>query len=312
MDDPIDDSNSNNDSEKTIPFPGHSIFEKRTKCGIQMIYYPKIDAYFWREWEFSPAMPISVLTLISTSFIVLVSLVMPYFYWECLIIPLQILLLVMYIYSYIQIIRVGPGYFPYYWGAQDLAIDITTETLLNHNFPPQGIMTSEEQYQWGHVLPMPPRSKLAHSARRIVLRPDHLCGWTTVWIGKRNHKMFILFNFYGLLYTLMLSFYSIRRLVVMFTNLSGVLSIIIVGFYGFLSLTFTLVHIIFLYSGLHSAFINQTSWEEWNNFPPNTYDRGRQKNLEDVFGKWNGVCDCLCPTDPFSQFTNEDLAAEYN
>jgi hypothetical protein len=42
-----------------------------------------------------------------------------------------------------------------------------------------------------------PGSSFSRTSGRFVIRADHICGWIGNWVGKRNHKQFMLFNFYG-------------------------------------------------------------------------------------------------------------------
>lgn len=40
-------------------------------------------------------------------------------------------------------------------------------------------------------------ASFSRSAGRFVIRADHICGWIANWVGKRNHKHFILFTLYA-------------------------------------------------------------------------------------------------------------------
>ncbi|EAX93643.1 DHHC zinc finger domain containing protein [Trichomonas vaginalis G3] len=177
--------------------------------------------------------------------------------------------------------------------------------------PPDGIITSEKQYEWAHNLPKPSRSTLTHSARRYVIRADHLCGWTTVWIGKRNYKMFMLFNFYGTPYLGLFSAYCIRYFVKYFNSLE-ITPLVIVAIYGILALSFTLLTFSFSISSLSLACHNRTNWEDWNTVTED-YDRGSCKaNMEDICGTPASKWDYFCPKSPFTNITNDELVRQYD
>ena len=325
------------DEELAAQFPGFSEYEERTHCFCKMTYYPKIKKYFWGEWEFQPFMPGFVLFLIISSYIVGIIFCFPYFRFESIIlIPVITFLFLMFLISYIQIIRIGPGYFPFYWGAkqylkaqnpgdvtgtlltQDQVIpgDDHSDLLLGDNgiiCPKDGLMTSSEQYTWAHQLKRPERAVLARSARRIVLRPDHLCDWTTVWIGKRNHKLFMLFNFYGFIYLTIYCIYMSRRVLKIFWDFSHIGTILVITIYCVLSFAFAILTISFVCSTVYDLRHNQTSWESWNNIQIPAYDRGSlMNNLEDVCGPSTHIIDWFKPISPFSSLSNEELANQYS
>ena len=312
------------EEQLALEFPGYSTFEEREHCGCKMTYFPEIDTYFWGEWEFQPCMPSFVIFLIVSSYLICVTIAIPKFGYEWIIsIPIFTFLCIIFLISYIQIIKVGPGYFPFYWGVKNILKtkengaendNGMSDYLLNKTACPyDGIMTNPEQYKWGHKLKKPTRSILARSAKRIVLRPDHLCGWTTVWIGKRNHKLFMLFNFYGILYLTFFCVYTIRAVVKDFDNLENLAEIIVLAIYGLFSLSFALLTTSFTCTSLCGFCHNITSWEDWNNTKVSIYDRGSCiKNMEDVCGPSTNMCNWLKPYSPFEAFTNEELAAQYN
>ena len=270
------------EAEIASEFPGFSEYEERNHCCCKMTYYPSIRTYFWGEWEFQPFMPCFVIFLIVSSYLVGMIFCFPLFGYENLfLIPLITFLFAMFLFSYIQIIRIGPGYFPFYWGAKSYLqsknpIDETNpinngnsdDYLLGNDeiiCPKNGILTTMEQYEWSHQLKRPERCILARSARRIVLRPDHLCDWTTVWIGKRNHKLFMLFNAYGCIYLAVYSFYMARAVIEIFSNPKSLSVFLILSIYGILAATFSILTMTFVISSLWDLRHNQTSWESWNN-----------------------------------------------
>ena len=320
----------NNDGPKEITFPGFPIFEEKQHCFCKMTYYPEIDTYFWGEWEFQPFMPAVVILLITSSYLFSLFFCLPKYGSESFfIIPTLTFFCVMFLVSYIQIIKTGPGYFPFYWGSRQTPQNQSNSSLvMNHEnddetsgyllgtnkleCPKDGIMTNDEQYKWAHQLDRPERSILARSARRIVLRPDHLCGWTTVWIGKRNHKLFMLFNFYGFFYLTLLVIYLGRDAISQVDKLENIPIFICEAIYSLFAISFAMMTFSFSYTSLLGFQHNVTSWEEWNQKNLRLYDRGSfRKNLEDVCGPSTNLCDWLKPISPFTNYSNEELSNQY-
>jgi hypothetical protein len=82
----------------------------------------------------------------------------------------------------------------------DFSLSGILSTQKQSEFSPSGIVASQKQVEWIETQTKPNRCIFSMSARRIVIRPDHFCGWTASWIGIRNHKFFWLFNFWGFVY----------------------------------------------------------------------------------------------------------------
>lgn len=297
--------------EKINPFPGYTKWESRYHCGCKMFYIPKINSYFWKEWEFQPGMPFFVLFLIVSSFIVNLICTAPKIkYWNLITIPLQLIFGSLFVYCYIRTITDGPGYFPFYWS---LGADAPTDEHLDLHIPfnsisPSGIISTQEQLEWARSKIKPCRCIVSNSAHRIVLRPDHLCGWTTVWIGKRNYKFFFLFNFYGLFYMLVSvisgGYYSFSSF-----NANFSIKTIIQVIYTVLALAFLFLTGSFAFSGFKNAYDGHTSWEEWNSI--DFFNRDKQTNLEDAFGP--GPClNWFKPFSPWTNISNEEIADSYH
>lgn len=291
-------------------FPGFSRYMKKRHCCIEMTYYPDINKYFIGEWEFSPYTPIIVLSLISSSYIVLCYISFVLFTIDSFVIlVIELLIGYFFIYSYISVIKVGPGYLPFYWSARH---ELNVDDIGFHNAVcPDGVVTDERQLKWARSLSKPQRTSLFTSARRIVVRPDHLCMWTTVWIGKKNFKLFFLFNFYGMLYTFLFCVQMLRGTMNILISQWGFISTIITLVYLLLGLAFFVLVSSFTATGLCSIKQNRTSLEEWGSTPQGTYDRGRKRNFEDVFGPSDSILDWLTPTSPFEGYNLETLANLY-
>jgi len=299
-------------SNENIEFPGFSEHEMKKVCGIDMIYSPKIDTYYIGEWEVQPLVPFVVLAMIFGTYCMSL-----YAFFSSIRVLGTIIVLCLTIFgslmvtSYLRLINEGPGYLPFYWEFRD-TIDMPFSPRILENSklsPPNGILTTPNQYEWAHNGKKPRRCVLARSAKRYVVRPDHLCGWTGVWIGKKNYKLFILFNLYGFLYTLSFVLSAAHYALVVSPQLVTKFMIVYIGI-AFLTVSFCLLTLTFFTSSSINACRGSTSWEQWNNYP-NKYDKGCENNCIDVCGV-NESCSWLVPKSPFSNLSLLDLAELYN
>ena len=294
-------------------FPGISLYENKKCCFIDMIYYPKIKKYFWGEWEFQPIIPIIVLIIIcGTYYLSFKTLIENYTILTILSLIFYTFLFFIVIISYLKIIIIGPGYLPFYYSKiQEIELPFSIDLVLQKKeCHPSGIFTNNEQYQWAHTIKRPNRCVLSQSANRIVVRPDHVCGWTTVWIGKKNYKFFMLFTTYSFLYSL--GFLLIAyRYVFYGTNNKYSKFTIIISVLGFFSISFLFLNLIFSCSSFINACNNETSLEQWNDIN-SKYDFGFIKNMEDVCGSYNDNFKYwFCPISPWNDLTIHDLANLY-
>jgi hypothetical protein len=126
------------------------------------------------------------------------------------------------------------------------------------------------------------RCIFAKSARRIVIRPDHYCGWIASWIGKRNHKLFVLTNIWGGLCSWLFFFYGALMLVDAAVEWSPMIFIFVpyvcvTGYFEFMTGCFVL-------DNIQRALNNQKSWERWNDIDSHRFDRVWRDNVQDLCG----------------------------
>lgn len=296
-------------------FPGYTVWEY-TKCcctnkAIQTL--PK-KVLFLGHWEVQPGFPIAVYTIILTSYLLAMFGIYPYFGKYG--IPCSIclsFLCFMFCYSYGRTIIDGPGYYPFYFpmGHDEEAAE--SDSLLGKNdHSPSGIVSTQAQIDWVKTRPRPARCIFSTAARRYVIRPDHLCGWTSSWIGKRNHKFFILFNLWGFLY---IAAFTASDILILFSDLTGDIltwSLVFYLIYSVLGICFGIMTFSFAMQHIVQAMTNVTSWEEWNNISRAKFQRGGCKeNMEDVCGPSNKWYLYLCPVSPWLEMTNDEIIAEY-
>lgn len=287
-------------------FPGLTRWEKAKFCGVcTASYVPVLDRWFCGTWEVEWIVPLIVVSLAFSSFGVFHFLVMPFlsnqrFWWYFLLIFLMV-----FLYCYYRTIRDGPGVWPFYWSEMEEHPELPRE----HDSL-SGIISMDLQYQWAKDLPRPPRSTLAKSARRYVLRPDHECCYTTSWIGKRNHKFFILFNFYGFIYLSCFTILCVLKIGSVIDSNTFSFEIACLFIYGVLGANFTMTTGFFFLQSVTNTLKGVTEWEKFKElFENSPFDRGWRRNLEDVFGtSW--YC-WLLPTSPWTGMTNEQLARNY-
>ena len=184
--------------------------------------------------------------------------------------------LFLFLYSFTLTIIEGPGYYPFSYIHDD------------GNCPSMwsGIQSTIDQYSWVQIQSKrPPRSTFFKTAHRYVLRPDHFCDWAGSWIGKRNYKFFVLFNFYGFLYLTLFTIYMIRSLILFCMNFSisvyFILSIIYIlmgCFFSFMTGKFFVVSILNLLK-------NVTYWEILTHNDSFKLNKNNWiENFRDVFG----------------------------
>jgi hypothetical protein len=288
--------------------PPYTTWEHRPLLGcIDTAYVPEIDKHFIRHWELSPLMPSVVLFIMLSSYAIFGGLALPRLtVTESISILIVLsLFLVLFLSSYLRIICTGPGYFPIYWQAGLGAPDP------DDIYEISGIVSTPEQKEFVETHDPPPRSTFSRQARRYVLRPDHVCGWAASWIGKCNHKYFILFNLYGILYCGLFGAYAGRPAVEMFMQKQISAAAIVMGLYCIIACFFVLFTGRYLVNAVGNAISGITMWESWNQYQASQFDRGSALlNLEDVMGQgpsWRWIC----PVEPFPGRRGIELASGY-
>jgi hypothetical protein len=185
-------------------------------------------------------------------------------------------------------------------------------SLLHSNLnSPAGILSTSEQMEWVKARQRPNRCIFSALARRHVIRPDHFCGWTASWIGKRNHKFFWLFNFWGSVYIVTFTVFVVKCLWrdIQTEQVSPLFAIYIL--YAFMGAFFALMTLGFTFGHGYGILVNQTSWEEWNKIPASRFNKGVMNNIEDVCGPRKKWWTWLFPVGPWGEKSNEDFVVEY-
>ena len=200
----------------------------------------------------------------------------------------------LFLWSYFGAMCMDPGYLPFNW-VYSQKCKYTAEELLS------GTAITKEQKQFGkaHKLRFAPFSS---SAGKYVIRGDHICGWVTNWIGKRNHKQFILMNLYGSIYSI--SLFVWRFFMKNFPRNHQELAIILTLFSAGLEMMFTFTLFITFLENIYSLASNETQISRYKGETAPSISCC--ESMEQVCGKGNCI-DWMIPKPAFG-----DIIALYD
>lgn len=244
---------------------------------------------FFRHWEIKLTFPVIVITSVTVTFLVFITAVHPCLESHTLkVVSLTCVVssLVLFLWSYFAAVLMDPGFLPFNWYQTQRMKYHWTEQL-------SGLAVTHEQVEYALTHPRPTLCSFSRSFGRFILRGDHVCNWIANWVGKRNHKQFMLLQFYACIYTLAL---SISRFVVSqpLEQCSPTL-----GFFADMCAFLEIMISMFLLASAISSCIqlasNRTTIESWKNIQ----DTEGRTFREEVCGSSPVVC-WLCPIPAFS------------
>ena len=320
-------STSNNPQEyEQIEFPGFSTGRRYIKFGFTITEIRNVSEIMIGSWFVKPTIPLLTILATVVGFPLASYFFLSQFSYFRTLVIVDGLLMLLFLVSYYRAIFDGPGYYPFYWalGVDNNVPDAFDESddnpLLgrcNFDPPPAGIISNELQLKWARSQPRPPRSMVSRSARRIVIRPDHYCQYTQSWIGKRNFKFFILFNFYTVLFV---GIILLCGVIVIYNDLkNGWPGLLNFKFFIHIALEFASVEFVglsfgFLLVSLVNTFRGITEWERTNHLPIERFaNTSKIKNIEDVMGPISQFYLYLSPFhSPWKNLSNDELVAGYN
>lgn len=164
----------------------------------------------------------------------------------------------------------------------------------------------------------PSYATFSRSAGRYIIRADHICAWTGNWVGKRNHKQFILMTFWGTLMMLNLFFWQFKFAFLKTKNKEGekvFKYLFSIGPFGFiiqclavfLEPIFLIIFLIAFIQALIDVVRNTTKIKKWKKLHQ-TFDVGNIKKKFSLFQSMKNICgksSILCWIFPFPAFGDE-------
>lgn len=267
-------------------------WETVRKCGCDFAVITKEEGstrrYFWRGWEVdSMVITVIILEVFCLSM-----------YWAGTFIGLTTLhkiisaleihvFFILFKWCYFSAMCMDPGFLPYNWSKTKRSWYSWQEQLTH-------LAVKEAQFEYAENHEKPLRSSFSKSAGRFVLRADHICGWICNWVGKRNHKQFILMGFYGgiaVCSMVVWRFFTVvstseRSKVI---HVLEIIANIIEGFFGLTLFGVCIEH-------LQNTWHNQTQLDTWKSSKTPPADCS---NFKEICGE-NYWC-LLCPKPAFEK-----------
>ena len=311
-----------------IPFPGVSKFKRKKFLGL--IPYTQLEdkTFILGTWIMKPLTPTICVIVTICGLIYAHKSVYPNFHNGHIFESINFILFFIFIYSYFKTISTGPGYFPFYWAIRkeihnnmDVNImrdgDAENPFKIMDEYDPAGMTTNQSQLLWARQHQRPGRCAVSSSAKRIVIRPDHYCNWSESWIGKRNHKFFILYTLYAFIacsmllsFSVYLSYNDMSEKPLSLALLHDIPFVVhVIGTF----VTFYFALFSFSFCSITTCFLIQgtTVWEHDNQIPKEKFAKSIRENIEEVFGPISKFYTYLIPTSPFSHLNNDELVVNY-
>jgi hypothetical protein len=205
------------------------------------------------------------------------------------------LTLILFMTSYYLASFMDAGYLPFDWYRTKKFKYSWQEQL-------DGLAVRPDQKEFAKTY-RPTYASFSGSFGRFVIRGDHICFWIGQWVAKRNHKQFLLLNFWGGIYGLSLMVWTLFGKEVLSVN-SFVRTALVLFAFG-IEMIFSISMLWVFFSSLNDLKNNVTTIQKWK------ADRGEQRardyncnqSMREVCG--HGTCLCwMCPTYAFQ----DDLA----
>ncbi|EAY12605.1 DHHC zinc finger domain containing protein [Trichomonas vaginalis G3] len=188
------------------------------------------------------------------------------------------ILVLLFLSCYILGVLVGPGYIPYYYPRRYNKFNGKEPDYLSE------FVTTIEQKKYIKSHKYPAYCHYVSDARRIAIRPDHLCIWFTVFIGKLNYKFFLLFNMYGFLYITTFSVFQVMAMINLVEAMVNPIYVIITIIYLLMGFVFSILTCIFFFDSMYNTMRGTTNYEIINKISDTSFHDGCCNNFEEVCG----------------------------
>ena len=182
----------------------------------------------------------------------------------------------LFLWSYYASSFMDPGFLPFDWCLTQKPYYDWKELL-------SGTVINERQ-EFFALQNKPDYASFSKSMGRYVIRADHICGWINNWVGKKNHKQFILLCFWGFIYSLILAIMELISLKEI--SVKGTILLIFCILLIFFELSCNLVLLYTLFFTLKDLLNNTTKVKTWKGEKGN--ELSHLESIQEVFGK--GPC----------------------
>lgn len=165
---------------------------------------------------------------------------------------------ILFLWSYFSAACMDPGFLPYDWYR-------TQNDWYSWEDQLSGLAITEMQCVFVDMHERPKNASFSRSSGRFVIRGDHICDWICNWVGKRNHKQFLLLMVWGIFYCFSMSIWS---LLANLKNLSSFqYSLVVISLV--LEIIFGTSLILFFFSSLYLVLSSRTKIQVMKNLEMN-------------------------------------------
>ena len=260
-------------------------------CGKPVLLVMPVDRLFCEHWEMDLCMPIFV------QMIVVFGLSM-YVFATLLYLPSTVSKIVsslevlstfsLFLWSYFAAMCMDPGFLPYTW-----VLTKRYQYTWQEQLEGMAIRPDQTEFAQKHK---PPFASFSHYSGRYVMRADHVCYWIANWIGKRNHKQFILVALWGTLFSLSLIAWRFFRTENLMKTHKALFCCDMIA--ALVELIFVIMLPIVFAESLWDLAMNQTQIEKWRGVSGEAL--GCCDSFREVCGK-DSFCLWLFPTPAFGE-----------
>jgi hypothetical protein len=162
------------------------------------------------------------------------------------------------------------------------------------------MITNGDQEFYVRNMKLPGKAEFCRLARRIVIRPDHFCVWTECFIGKKNQKLFFLFNMWGLVYMSGFTVATLRTVMAISGDEEVLLQQKISIAYLFVGISFASITGSFVLSLVYEISMDITTFDGMRNGRKGVGMRECIGHWEEVFGSRTNWYLWLVPVPAFA------------